>query len=320
MLPLGHTLGRPRPKVTGKGDENAKHSRKTSGFFVPAEKASLQAGRQLIKVILMRTHRFFISQEPKKYAVGNQISITDKILLNQWSNVFRMKEGSQITALDNSGYEYDALILNLDKNEAKIEIVKKTKNTAEPESKLTLYQAVIKKDNFEWIVEKCTELGISKIVPVLAERSEKKNLNLERLRIIAKEASEQSGRGVIPKIHAPISLGEALTDIKPSSCIAFDSSGPSFPAKSLQLIANSSPSSLPNSSQLTANSPSSSPSLLPNSSKLTAKSFFIGPEGGWSEKELIVFRDHKIAMHSLGKTTLRAETAAIVATTLLMIT
>src|SRR3989338_10115008 len=68
----------------------------------------------------------------------------------------------------------------------------------------------VKKNPFEWIVEKATELGVTKIIPIMAERSEKKNLNEERLEKIAVEASEQSGRGTVPEIEVIISLEEAV--------------------------------------------------------------------------------------------------------------
>jgi len=71
-----------------------------------------------------------------------------------------------------------------------------------PTRKTYLFAAVIKKDNFEFIVEKATELGVTDIIPIIADHSEKKALNRERLIKISIEASEQSGRGDVPKIHS----------------------------------------------------------------------------------------------------------------------
>lgn len=75
-----------------------------------------------------------------------------------------------------------------------------------------LCMAIVKKDNFEWIVEKGTEIGVNHFVPVVAERSEKKDLNMERLIKIAREASEQSGRGTVPEIHPVMTLEDIFSN------------------------------------------------------------------------------------------------------------
>jgi len=234
----------------------------------------------------MRKHRFFISEEPKNYTPGNQIEIDDQALVHQWNNVFRMEEGREVIVLDNSRFEYEAAILKLEKNKAVIEILSKKKSEIEQKLKILLCQAVIKKDNFEWIVQKCTELGVEEFVPLIAERSEKKNLNIERLRVIGKEAAEQSGRAFITKIHEPVTLEDALAGTKNDS-IVFDASG----------------SPLHNSSAIIHNS----------------CSVFIGPEGGWSERELELFKQRGVKIFSLGNATLRAETAAISASALMLL-
>src|SRR3989344_1191072 len=163
---------------------------------------------------------------------------------------------------------------------------KTTPRETEQKIKILLCQAVIKKDNFEWIVQKCTELGVEEFVPLIAERSEKKNLNIERLRVIGKEAAEQSGRAFITKIHEPVTLEDALAGTKNDS-IVFDASG----------------SPLHNSSAIIHNS----------------CSVFIGPEGGWSERELELFKQRGVKIFSLGNATLRAETAAISASALMLL-
>ncbi len=223
----------------------------------------------------MKIQRFFIGE---KIAEEKKVTVSNDELIHQWRNVFRMKAGDEIVLLDNSGFEYPARFLSLDKKEAEFEVLSKIKNEVIPKREVVLYQSLIKKDKFEWVVQKATELGVSEFVPVLSERSEKKNLNMERLAVIAREASEQSGRGKLPKLHKLLNLQEALDSIK-DNAIVFDSSG--FPFQTYK---------------------------LPNF--LTYK-IFIGPEGGFTSDEIQLFKSKNIPIVSLGNMTLRAETAAI---------
>lgn len=223
----------------------------------------------------MRLHRFFI----KERVVGDKFCISDERLIHQWRNVFRYNVGSQVVLFDGSGDEFDCVLERMTNREAEVVVISK-RNGVIPERKITLYQSLIKKDNMEWVAEKATELGVSKIVPVLSERSEKKDLNIERLEKIIIEASEQCGRADVPEIGSILSLSEALETAK--NIVAFDSSGVSF-----------------DSSLVTVDS--------------QPLSIFIGPEGGWSEGEIGQFKNHGAKVYSLGKLTLRAETAVIAA-------
>ena len=164
----------------------------------------------------MKIQRFFFRLAPlaQDESLGNKIIVDDKDLIHQWQNVFRMKVGDEIILLDNSGYEYPAKFSALDKKKAEFEILNKIKNEVLPKRELILYQSLVKKDKFEWIVQKATELGVAEFVPILSERSEKKDLNMERLATIAREAAEQSCRGKLPILHEPIKLSEVLDTIK----------------------------------------------------------------------------------------------------------
>lgn len=230
----------------------------------------------------MKVQRFFIEE---KIGEQKRISIYDERLIHQWRNVFRMNTGDEIVLLDNSGSEFPAKFLSLEKNGAEFEILNKIKNEVAPKREVVLYQSLIKKNKFEWVVQKATELGISEFVPILSERSEKKDLNLSRLSIIAREAAEQSGRGELPKLHNLLKLQEALDSIK-NDAIVFDASGSRFETKNYQL---------------------------------QTINCFIGPEGGWSSNELSLFKSKNIPTVSLGSMTLRAETAAIAVAVLLLL-
>lgn len=230
----------------------------------------------------MKTHRFFVKE---KIDDQKKIVISDEMLIHQWRNVFRMKVGDMLVLLDNSGFEYPARFLKLEKTEAEFEISKKIKNEVTPKREVVLCQSLVKKDKFEWIVQKGTELGISAFWPVISERSEKKGLNMERLRVIAREAAEQSGRGKIPRVHEPQKLSEILNSIK-NDAVVFDASGSPF---------------------LTLNF------------TLSTFNLFVGPEGGFTPPELELFKSKNIPIVSIGNMTLRAETAAIAISSLLLL-
>ncbi len=221
----------------------------------------------------MKLHRFYITEGLKE---GNSISIYDTDKLNQWLNVFRMKAGENVVLFNGDGWDYLAKFTEIHKKGATLEI--STKSPAiQIEKKIHLYMALIKKDLFELVVEKCTELGVTEITPITTERTVDKNLNMERLERIAIEASEQCGRADVPGIN---------------------------PASSLELIASS----------FDDNTFVADMGGLPVSNyKRITKSYklIVGPEGGWSEAERGLIKKAKVI--SLGRTTLRAETAAIVA-------
>jgi len=239
----------------------------------------------------MRLHRFFIETQIEH----TKFSLKDEKLIHQWRDVFRYNIGSEVILFDGSGNEFDAVIEKMNNREAELRIVSERKGIV-PSSHSTgsgqeiiLCQSLIKKDKMEWIVEKATELGVSKILPVISERSEKKNFNLERAKKIAIEASEQCGRADVPEISEILNLREALDICE--NMIIFD--------------------------------PIGTPLSFLNNSPLTKADIFIGPEGGWTEKELEMFsalggsasggKQKGSQVFSLGPLILRAETAAVVA-------
>ncbi len=234
---------------------------------------------------IMRVHRFYVNTPVS----GRKFDITDREMLHQWKSVFRYNVGSQVIIFDGSGTDYLCMITSLRNLGATLEIIEKLDGGGKAKRNLWLCLGIIKKDNFELVVEKATELGVSHIVPILCERSEKKNLNMERLKKITIEASEQSGRGDIPAIHDIVSLHDLLSsDVLPSSALVLDLDG-SY-VKDM---------------------------ITPEEPKTLA--IFIGPEGGWSENELSMFLLANILKVSLGSQVLRAETAAISASSLLLL-
>ena len=229
----------------------------------------------------MRLHRFYINQQ-----IGKEVRIEDKELLHQWQKVFRLKASDRVVLFNGGNSEYEGFFKILAKNEAVIQIDKEREVKNPVNIELHLFQSIIKKDNFEFIVEKCTEIGASAFHPIISERSEKKSLNIERLNKIAKESAEQSGKTKLPEIFAPESFGKAIKDFD-GELFVLDFDGEIL-SKTI-------------------------------SSKENKKiGILIGPEGGWSENERIVFDEMGIKSFSLGEQILRAETAAIVSSALIL--
>jgi 16S rRNA (uracil1498-N3)-methyltransferase len=157
-----------------------------------------------------------------------------------------------------------------------------------PVPNVTLLLAIFKFDRMEWAIEKCTELGVSRIVPVVARRTEAHLASAaakraERWRRIALQSAEQSRRAVPPEIPTPISLQEAANLTGALRIVLAESEQETL----LRSVLVSRP--------------------------VGEIVLAIGPEGGWAEDELQLFQNAEWTSASLGPTILRAETAAIAA-------
>lgn len=227
----------------------------------------------------MRLHRFYTLQP-----LGEVVVITDGSVLNQWKNVFRYTQGVLVILFNGDGSEYTYSIDSISSASCNLTQVKRSPSYI-PTKKVTLYLSLIKKDNFELVAQKVTELGITNIVPIISSRSEKKNLNDERLNKIIVEASEQCGRGDVPVVSPITYLSKALEKINNvENSFVLQMGGTPFKDNRLKEI-------------------------IKESSNIN---LFIGPEGGWSQEEEEMFNSFGISSVSLGNTVLRAETAAIV--------
>lgn len=230
----------------------------------------------------MRLHRFHI---PDPVGTKTELTLHSAGLVNQIHRVFRLKKGDSVIVFDGSGSDYTCRIEDLGKTSITLAVIEASKSRFMPSQELILCAAIVKKDTFEWITEKATELGVTTIIPVIAERSEKKALNEERLKKIAIEASEQSGRGNVPRIEQVVSLREVVDSMVKEEgkrkMTAFHTEGEAF----------------------------GSEDILNNESVAV----FIGPEGGWSPDELDLFHRNEIPIRCLGQQILRAETAVVAA-------
>lgn len=226
---------------------------------------------------VMKIHRF-IGAYP---LVAGEHVIRDAEFLRLAHTVLRLAPGERVALCDGSGTEAIAVLKTVDRRAATVAIESVEKREADVDRDVTLYCAVLKRDHFEWVVQKATEVGVATIVPFVTERTIKTGLKLERLTQIAREAAEQSGRAVLPKIEAPHAFDEALQRFEIHDqvfCLELSSS-------------------------------ETIDSVLPRNVAV-----MVGPEGGWTDGELAKFRTcSKVKIASLSPLVLRAETAAIVA-------
>ncbi|MFM2384097.1 MAG: hypothetical protein RIQ72_669 [Candidatus Parcubacteria bacterium] len=241
----------------------------------------------------MRLHRFYISPKNLDHLVFEQeIALNyDEFgtLLHQWRDVFRYKTGDRVYVFNEQIGEWLLEFISIDKKHgAVLKTIEQEKvaSVSKPHRDITLYMSVIKNSNFDLVVEKTTELGVTRIVPVKTERTIKSNLNFERLNRIAIEATEQSGRIAPPVIDEVASLETAIHN-------ALDNQG----QKNVYF------------GHISSEKGSQSEEAKEGGSKPVA--VFIGPEGGWTDQEVDLFLGSGILPIALGQFVLRAETAAI---------
>lgn len=243
----------------------------------------------------MRLHRFYVEQA---LAGVTQTILLDTELIHQLKNVFRLKEGERIVLFDGSGFEYLSYIISLRKNEAVVGILESRQKKIAPKRHLTLLLSLPKKDNFEVVLQKGTELGVSCFAPLISDRSEKKEYNEVRCMRIVREATEQSGRTTVPSLQSLISLDDSL-GVNTLPAIALHAPDISAWAS----VVEQNPLPLFSASRL----------------QYDAMAVYVGPEGGWSPREIALFTAASIPVLSLGDETLRTETAAIAVASLLLL-
>jgi 16S rRNA (uracil1498-N3)-methyltransferase len=242
----------------------------------------------------MKLQRFFIDEELKK---NSELSVSDKNLSEQIRKVFRMRMGDRVAVLDNSGIGLEAEILDFGKDTVDFSVSDKEISVYVPKREVWLYVSIPKKDKFELVVQKATELGVSHIIPIISERTEKQNIKWERVEKIAREASEQSERGVMPVIHEMESLKDILERFKE----------------------NNQQDNVSNSLYALHISGEKKFSEINNSDADKSVGILVGPEGGWGEGDMKLFKEYETPLVSLGEQVLRAETASVSVASLLLL-
>lgn len=235
--------------------------------------------------------RFFVLPEK----VGENQIILDGDNAHHIKNVLRLKVGEEVTVCDSCGYDYQSKILQIASDSVIAEILQRQKTVSEPSIAITLYQALPKGDKMDFIVQKCVELGIDRIVPMNTKRcivkiNQKEEKKISRWQKISVSAAKQSGRGKIPEISPVMNFTQALEDASRLS-------------KAL----------IPYELEQTTSLHQLKEDFCGNSIGI-----FIGPEGGFSVEEIEQAIKAKIMPVTLGKRILRTETAGMVTLAILL--
>jgi len=227
--------------------------------------------------------------------VGDHAAHLARVLRAQVGQAFDITTGDEVRRGTITTISYDRVEFAL---AAKPHRPENRNPSAAP--KLTLALAIFKFDRMEWAIEKCTEIGVARIIPVIARRTDahlaaaaaKRHDRWQRL---VRQASEQSRRETPPEIAAAVKLKDLAAEVV-------------LPDNPARVVLAESLAESADETRLTE--------VLQSTSPATEVVLAIGPEGGWTDSELTWFHDEGWAAASLGNTILRAETAAIVATAL----
>ncbi len=199
----------------------------------------------------------------------------------QHIRVLRLREGESIILFDGIGGEVPASIISIDKKSTTVLTSNRLSVERELTRNITLFTALIANDRLDWLIQKAVELGVAAIQPIYTDRSQRipgdVTKRVEHWRGVAIAACEQCGRNRIPMIAAPLAFDQIFSTIELGVCVLLDAEGDA---------------------------------AITLSSSVAA-SVLVGPEGGFSPRELALLRnrcDHKLR---IGRTILRAETAAI---------
>lgn len=202
-------------------------------------------------------------------------------------HVMRVTDGAPVRLFDDVGGEWLATCAAAGKRAIAATLMHKLRER-EAVPDFWLCFAPIKKTPLDWMIEKATELGAARLVPVLTDRTIVDRVNLDRLRAIAIEAAEQCGRTALPQIAAPVKLAALVADWPPERALLFADESGGEPAA--LVMAATAPAAL-----------------------------LTGPEGGFTDRERATLVGHAaVRRMSLGPRILRAETAALAATALWM--
>lgn len=241
----------------------------------------------------MSTNRFFISPSDIK---DERVRLSPE-QSHQVQHVLRLKVGDEIVVLDDSGTEYSVTLTKVDKRETVGQVTSTQQARGEPMALVTLFQSMLMREKFEWVLQKGTEVGISRFAPVLTARSlvrvkDVEDKKLDRWRRIVTEAAEQSDRGRVPQIDQIATFAESLSEMA-----GFDRCLIATPWHAGAGLRQA---------------------LHDLGGKAASVALMVGPEGGFTEEEVDAARQKGAVPISLGPRILRTETCAIVASALVL--
>lgn len=238
-------------------------------------------------------HRFFI---PSEQISAGRVNLTGETA-HQVSRVLRLQVGDQIIVLDDSGLETFVELESVASSAVSGRVISSRVCPAEPLTRLTIYLGLTQREKFEYALQKCTEAGASAFVPFISSRTllqdpAEAGRKLPRWQQIVREAAEQSGRGRLPVVHAPLRWADALQHAATKATRAF--------------LLWEDERTTPLRTALEGIQPGASLAAV------------IGPEGGLSAAEAAEAARAGCTPVSLGRRILRMETAALAAVLLIL--
>jgi 16S rRNA (uracil1498-N3)-methyltransferase len=209
------------------------------------------------------------------------------------TRVLRLGPGDQVTVFDGRGHEFLAKVVVAHRRDVSVQLLGRVEPAAEPSVPLTLVQAVVKGDKMDDIVRDAVMLGVAAVQPIVTTRTEvtvaalARAGRLDRWRRVALAAVKQSRRAVLPEVRGALTFENWLDEPRPELTLML-----AEPAASVAV----------------------DPLAAARSAKPPADAaIVIGPEGGWTEAELVAARDRGVRLVTLGRRTLRADAAPVAA-------
>ncbi|MCT4605285.1 MAG: 16S rRNA (uracil(1498)-N(3))-methyltransferase [Marinisporobacter sp.] len=242
-------------------------------------------------------HRFFVDE--KNISEDNKkIIIDDPEDVKHIGKVLRLVEEDCLEICNGNNHEYIGKIISISKTQIILEILEERSSSTEPKIQVTLFQGIPKSSKMDMIIQKCTELGICKIVPLITERTivqikDKKAemKKIQRWQKVADSAAKQCKRGVIPKVTEPISFEKMIEDVS-------DYDLKIIPYEQEREVG------LKN--------------ILNDNKEYKKVAIIIGPEGGFEQEEVVKAQNAGVTPITLGSRILRTETAGFVALSIFM--
>ncbi len=232
-------------------------------------------------------HRFFIDRRQ----IRRDTALIEGEDAEHISKVLRLRRGDAVELCDGQGNDYEAVIKSVGKSGVEVRIEKSFPSQGEPGLKVVLYQAIPKSAKMDLIIQKCVELGVYRIIPVVTARTIVKLKDAEdeihkvsRWQRIAKEAAKQSKRGIIPEVSLPVPFSQAVGQSPEMLRI--------FPWENERKVG------LKGVFEAT-------------SGWKNGIAVMVGPEGGWEEREVEAAKEMGWNIVSLGPRILRTETVGV---------
>lgn len=233
------------------------------------------------------THRFFVNPEQ---IIDGVATITGSDV-QHITRVLRLTIGSSLVVADGSGAHYEGCLISSSKDFIQVALSKKTSLSNEAPIRVTLLQGIPKGDKMEYIIQKCTELGVAKFIPVACARSivqlnkDKADKKQARWQRIAEEAAKQSRRSQIPQVCSVVNLPQALQFLEENEALLIP-----WEEEKAEILKKT---------------------LYHLKGKGQKISIFIGPEGGLTPEEVALAREAGGKVVTLGPRILRTETAGL---------